>query len=315
MTNRLIDISSEPIKLRVKHDQFYMKPTEGETITVPLEEIAAVVISEPQVTYTHSVLTRLSETGVCVVFCGQKKLPVGMLMPLNGHSIQTERFAKQIQSTAPTKKRIWQQLIKAKITAQATVLRTIRTDDNGLAALVGQVKSGDPDNMEGRAAKRYWPRLFKHRPLSEGNPGQVKFRRDRSAEDENQLLNYGYAVLRAVTGRAICSSGLHPSIGIHHHNRYNPFCLADDLMEPFRPLVDTAVVGISDRSETIPTLDKETKAAVLNSLTGRLSWQGEQRSLFDVLSRVTSSLALVFEGKRKSLALPDLSEIPRPGED
>ncbi len=193
------------------------------------------------------------------------------------------------------RKRLWQQIVCAKIKAQAAALVELHGDDNGIAVLATHVRSGDPKNLEARAARRYWPRLF----------ADLDFRRHRENEDQNILLNYGYAVLRAIVARAICSAGLHPSLGIHHHNRYNAFCLADDLMEPYRPVVDRSVVEYMSTHDQVYQLEAAAKQHIISDLTVRYVVDGEQRTLFDTAARMASSLADVFMGEREEMELPD----------
>jgi len=231
-----------------------------------------------------------------VVVCNEKRLPIGMLLPLAGHFTQTERFTNQAEASVPLKKQIWKQIIQAKVMAQARALKESTGTDQGLASLALSLKSGDSTNIEAQASRRYWQSLF-----------GPSFRRIPGAEDPlNRSLNYGYAILRAMTARAIVSSGLHPSLGVHHHNKYNPFCLADDLMEPFRPRVDKVVFSLADEMDDIP-LDREVKARLVGALVhSRYHLDGDERTLFDVLSKITSSLADVYSGERKRLSLPQV---------
>ena len=218
-----------------------------------------------------------------------------MFLPLAVHCTQAERFAAQARAPLPKCKRLWQQLVRAKIRAQAEMLLDLHGTDHGLAALVTRVRSGDPTNVEAWAARRYWARLFI----------ETDFRRHREDEDQNLLLNYGYAVLRAIVARAICGAGLHPSLGLHHHNRYNAFCLADDLMEPFRPTVDRSVAEYVATHDAVRELEAAAKQHIIADLTGRYLVNGEQRTLFDTAARVASSLADVFLGRAQELELPD----------
>jgi len=296
MTDRMIDLSEEPVHLSVRHAQLVIERQARGDVTVPLNELGVLVVSHPQVSLTHAVLSRLSAAGGAVVVCDQKHLPVGMMLPLQGHFAQAERFAQQARASRPTCKRLWQQIVRSKIRAQSRLLSDLHDDDRGLSALVSRVRSGDPENVEAQASRRYWPALFQ-------DPG---FRRRPEGEDQNRLLNYGYAVLRAIIARAICAAGLHPSLGLHHHNRYDLFCLADDLMEPLRPVVDRAVIRCVQESDANTPLDRQAKQALLSALTGRFEVQGEWRSLFDVVGRLASSLAAVFAGERQGLILPEI---------
>jgi len=210
-------------------------------------------------------------------------------------SCSSRRCAKA-RANRPTCKRLWQQIVRAKIAAQARTLVVLHGADFGLGALVGQVRSGDPANVEARAARRYWPHLFDN----------LDFRRHRENEDQNALLNYGYAVLRAIVARAVCSAGLHPSLGIHHHNRYDAFPLADDLMEPFRPTVDQAVAEyLAENDQPAYGVERAAKQHLIGALTERRLLDGEQRTLFDVAARLAASLADVFLAGRGQLELPE----------
>jgi CRISPR-associated protein Cas1 len=219
-----------------------------------------------------------------------------MVLPLDAHSTQAERFDQQAQAPEPLRKRLWQQIVKVKVYAQARLLDELYGNDQGLATLAAKVRSGDTDNIEAQASRRYWLALFDDRD----------FKRNRDAEDQNRQLNYGYGVLRAIVARAICGAGLHPSLGLHHHNRYDAFRLADDLMEPLRPRVDRAVVAwVKEHGKEAP-LDKESKRALVSALTERLTLDNESRTLFDVSARMASSLADALAGERKDLLLPEL---------
>jgi CRISPR-associated protein Cas1 len=186
--------------------------------------------------------------------------------------------------------------VKAKIRAQARVLTELNGHDSGLSELLPKVRSGDPANVEAEASRRYWPALF----------ADPRFRRDRYGDNQNRLLNYGYAVLRAIVARAVCAAGLHPSLGLHHHNRYDAFALADDLMEPFRPMVDRVTAAYCHKYGADALLDKAAKAALIGALMRRLDVGGESRTLFDVAQRTAASLAAVFAGERRTLVLPEL---------
>jgi len=295
MIDRVLDISDRPAKLHVRNDQLVIEPEGGEPVSAPLAEIAALVVSHPRVSYTHSVLDGLARAGAALVVCDQKHLPSAMLLPLAGHYVQAERIGAQAEAPLPLKKRLWAEIVKAKVANQGRLLRLLLKNDHGLVALSRRVRSGDPDNLEAQAARRYFEALF-----------GKKFKRDREADDHNRNLNYGYAVVRAAVARAICAAGLHPSLGLHHHNRYDAFCLADDLMEPFRPLNDLAVFLWLKTAGPDAPFDLEAKRAILRGLADQFQVDGERRSLFDLAGRAASSLAHVFIGKRKKLALPEL---------
>jgi len=322
MTDRILDLSERPAHLSVRNELLVIRfgssagvpPAQPgatadiaaaeaagtaalpETHTIPLADIAVVIASHPQISYTHAVLAGLAAAGGMFVVCDQKHLPAAMLLPLVTHSTQTERFAAQAKLSLPTGKRLWRQIAQAKIRAQARLLEERTGKDWGLGGLAGRVRSGDPENMEGQAARIYWRALF----------ADEDFRRDPEGEGVNSCLNYGYAVLRAAVARAICGTGLHPSLGLHHHNRYDAFCLADDLMEPFRPVVDRVVARLRDaRGSNIP-LDKEAKRALLAALLDRFTAENESRTLFDWVSRMACSLAAVIAGDAEKLEIPRL---------
>lgn len=294
MIEHIIDLSEEAAELSIQHGQLVIARGAGDA-RVPVEEVAVLAVSHRRVRYTHAVLAQIAAHGGVLLACDERHLPVGLMLPLERNHIQAERFARQAQAAEPVKKRAWQQVVVAKVNAQAALLEELHGTDKGLRALAQKVKSGDTDNIEGQAARRYWPVLF----------GDRAFRRDREGADQNRLLNYGYAVLRAVTARAVCAAGLHPSLGIHHHNRYDAFCLADDLMEPFRPVVDRVVAGIVAEHGPEAPLDRAGKAALLGPLIhGRCTVENQQRTLFDANARLAASLAKVFSGERKKLVLP-----------
>lgn len=275
--------------------EWHHRGTAREETTIPLSDLAALIVSHPQVSYTHAVLSGLAAAGATFIACDEKHLPTAMLLPLVTHSTQTERFAAQAQLALPTRKRIWQEIVRAKLLSQARLLEERTGRDWGLGPLASRVRSGDAGNLESQAARIYWRALF------------GDFHRDPEGEGINSCLNYGYAVIRAIVARALCGAGLHPSFGVHHHNRYDAFCLADDLMEPFRPLVDGVAARLRDEHGPEVTLDKESKRAILDRLLIRYQAEGESRTLFDWASRAASSLAAVVEGREEKLNLPKLT--------
>jgi len=291
MTDRVLDISREPARLSIRNSLLVVETGGVERAAIPCEELAAVVIGHRQVSLTQAVLSELAKAGALLVTCDEKFHPAAMVLPLDAHHAQAERFRAQATMDAPRKKRLWQDVVRAKIRAQANLLRAVTGSDEGLGALVSRVRSGDPDNVEARAARRYWSRLFE----------EDGFRRRDEEDVRNHLLNYGYAVLRALTARSICGAGLHPSFSLHHTNAANPFGLADDLMEPFRPLVDEMV-----RAEEVPELSPEMKHTLVGGLLRRYEAEGEVRTLPDILTRVAQSLAAIVMGAREKLWLPEL---------
>ncbi|HVA62897.1 MAG TPA: type II CRISPR-associated endonuclease Cas1 [Terriglobales bacterium] len=293
---RILDIGDGAAGLRVRDSQLVIGLAEGGEVTTPLAELAAVVISGAHVVMTQAVIAGVADSGGAVVICDARHLPAAMMLPIQAHVTQTERFACQARMPLPLRKRLWRQIVAAKIRAQGRLLADLHQDDGGLVALSQRVAPGDSGNLEGRAAQRYWPLLF-------ADPG---FRRGREGPDQNANLNYGYAVLRALTARALCGAGLHPSLGLQHHNRYDPFCLANDLMEPFRPLVDRAVYAWVQDHDPSATLEKQAKAFLVAPMLAAYTWQGETRSLFDWVARSASSLVAAITAKGRELELAEV---------
>lgn len=296
MTDRIIELSENPVYLSIDTGRLRIKKAGGQTSFIPLSDIAVVVCAHPGITLTHNVLSELTKHGAMFLVCDGKRLPAGMVMPIDAHHLQSEVFRLQVSASQPTRKRIWQQVVKAKILSQARTLKTLYGDDGGLTALTAFIRSGDPGNIEGRAARKYWTQLF----------ADCSFIRDQTADNQNRLLNYGYMVTRAIIARAVCAAGLHPSFGIHHHNRYDSFALADDLMEPFRCLTDRAVVDRWHARVARTPFDRHDKTRILEILLGKFDLEGEQRTVFDIAMRMAVSLAAVFRGNAKELLLPEL---------
>lgn len=294
MTERIIELSDSPVFLSINTERLVIRSSDGQEKAIPLSEVAVVICSHPSVTLTQAVLAGLANHGGMFVACDAKRMPAAMLLPMDAHHQQAGIFAQQVSASEPTRKRLWQQIVKAKIASQARTLQRVHGSDEGLALLADRVRSGDPDNVEGLASRRYWPLLF-----------GSSFHRDREAEDQNRLLNYGYMAMRALVARAVCAAGLHPSFGLHHRSQSDPFVLADDLVEPFRCLVDRTVTAIIGETGPQTVLDKTVKAKVLGTLLGRYVLQDEERSLFDIAARVSVSLAAILQGNEQHLVLPE----------
>jgi len=293
MRNRILEIAESPARLRIERSQLVVEFA-SQPSRFPLEDLAVLIVAHPQVSYTQAVLTEIASAGGTFVTCDRSRMPIGILLPLDANSVQTERFRAQVELSKPKQKQAWKQIVQAKIRMQADLLQARTGSDHGLSPFIPQVRSGDPKNFEARAARKYWTALF-----------GSDFRRDRDAPGHNALLNYTYAVLRAMTARAVVAAGLHPSLGIHHHNKYNSFCLADDLMEPYRPIVDRVVAELVDEFGSVPTLDQSTRALLLGALTGSIVIDSEQRTLFDSLGQSASSLVNLIFGKTDQLKLPE----------
>lgn len=290
MTKRVIEIAEREARLRLENRLLVIRVADGGEHRVPIGEIECLILGTPAVSVTGMLLAALAEEGVMVLISGTNHLPVGMQLPLASHYLQSERFREQAAASLPLCKRLWQIVVSAKIRSQGRLLRELRGEDGGLIALAEQVRSGDPENLEGRAAVIYWKLLFP-RP----------FLREREAPDNNALLNYGYAILRAMTARALCGAGLHPTLGIHHRNRYNAYCLADDLMEPYRYLVDRVVVRLNPENVSDSGPGQEQRRALLSGLLEPVRWHNEQHELSELLTIHSRQLAASFTEKKPLL--------------
>lgn len=271
---------------------------EGQVRTIPVEDIGAVVLDNRQITITQGLLEELLENNCAVITCDSKHLPTGLMLPLSGNSIQSERFRFQMEVSLPLKKQMWQQTIQAKIRNQAAVLEYFSGEVHpNMRIWADAVRSGDTDNIEARAAAYYWKNVF------QGRPG---FLRDQDGEGINSLLNYGYAILRAVVARALVCSGLLPTMGIHHHNRYNAYCLADDIMEPYRPFVDR-LVGDMVRESGTEDLTREHKVKLLGLPVVEVTINDRRSPLMNAVAQTSSSLVKCFLGESRKLIFPDMS--------
>ena len=264
--------------------------------TIPIEDIGVMVIDNKQITFTSGLMEALLNNNCAVITCDSRSMPQGLMLPLEKNTTQSERFTAQIEASLPLKKQLWQQTIQAKITNQAYVLNTMRGEVvKNMLKWAGDVKSGDSDNLEGRAAAYYWKNMF---------PEIEDFTRGREGAPPNNLLNYGYAILRAVVARALVGSGLLPTFGIHHHNRYNAYCLADDIMEPYRPFVDKLVIEIVDGGENIAELSKELKSKLLTIPVLDVNINGQRSPLMIAVGQTTASLTKCFNGESRKIAYP-----------
>lgn len=273
------------------------------TRTIPVEDIGVVVLDNRQITMTHGLLEALLENNCAVVTCDSRGMPVGLMLPLCGNTVQSERFAQQTDASLPLKKQLWQQTVKAKIDNQAAVLKNVTEAETGcMSRWSADVRSGDPDNLEGRAAAYYWKQIFKD------VTGLSGFTRGRDGMPPNNLLNYGYAILRAVIARSLVSAGLLPTLGIHHHNRYNAYCLADDIMEPYRPYVDLLVYDIIARrgKEEYAELTKEIKMGLLSIPTLDVTINGKRSPLMIAATQTAASLCKCFNGELRRMAYPEI---------
>jgi CRISPR-associated protein Cas1 len=294
---RTIEISREPAHLTVQLDQLVLK-RDGQVVgSIPCEDIGVILVDHAGTTYSHAALARLVDFDATVVVCGRDHLPAGILLPLSDHSQVVWRIRDQIAVRGPVRKQLWRQIVRAKIRAQAGNLPP-GPPRTRLLRLAREVRSGDPDNHEAQAARVYWGAWLGD------DQGPERFRRDRDGPQPNGMLNYGYAVVRAALARALVAAGLLPALGIHHANRSNAFCLADDLIEPLRPIVDGRVRELhrAGRSD----LDQPTKAALLEVLTAEVAFAGETGPLLVSLHRLVAGLVRCYRGESKRLEFPVL---------
>ncbi len=265
--------------------------------TIPIEDIGIVVLDHQQITITQALIAALLDNNAAFITCNDTRMPTGLLLPLQGHTVYNERFRNQLEASQPLRKQLWQQTIKAKIENQAAVLHKNNLDVRvtNMLSWARDVRSGDPDNYEARAAVFYWKNIFRDHP---------DFIRTQKGEVPNNLLNYGYAILRAVVARALVMSGLLPLLGIHHHNRYNPYCLADDIMEPYRPFVDQAVIDTMRKMPIPDELTTDVKRELLSIPVLDVWINGKRSPLMLAVSQTTASLAKCFNGELRKISYP-----------
>lgn len=266
--------------------------------TIPIEDIGVLILDHKQITITHGLMEALLVNNCAMITCDSSRMPVGLQLPLSGNTIQSERFQTQIEASLPLQKQLWQQTIQTKISNQAYVLNSTRgVVVKNMLAWINDVKSGDSDNLEARAAAYYWRNLF---------PTIPDFTRGREGAPPNNLLNYGYAILRAVVARSLVASGLLPTFGIHHHNRYNAYCLADDIMEPYRPFVDKLVIEIMDSGENLSELSKTIKAQLLTIPVLDVTINNQRSPLMIAVGFTTASLAKCYAGETRKITYPSI---------
>lgn len=294
MIGRIVEIADDRRHLFVNRGFMVVKDTEGERKElgqVPLDDIAAVIANAHGLSYTNNLLVALAERGAPFVLCGANHNAVGMLLSLDGHHVQAKRIEAQIAAGLPMQKRLWAAVVKSKLEQQAAALEAAAAPTVPLQALVAKVRSGDPDNLEAQGARRYWGLLF-----------GSQFRRDQDGDGLNALLNYGYTILRSATARAVVAAGLHPSIGLHHSNDANAMRLVDDLMEPFRPVVDLKAWQLHKAGESHVTPD--TKRSLVRVLYDDMQTAVGVTPVMVCMQRLATSLAQVYLGERAKLDLP-----------
>lgn len=287
-----------PAYLKTKTEQLIIeKQEDGELITVPIEDIGLIILDHSQITITSGVIAKMLEKNVAIVTCDASHHPTGLMLNLDGHTLQSRQFAAQIEASVPVKKQLWQQTVTAKIYNQAQLLKQQAKEHKLLLNLAKDVKSGDTDNNEAKAAGYYWKNIF---------PAAIAFRRDRYGMPPNNFLNYGYAILRAVVARSLVGSGLLPTLGIFHRNQYNAYCLADDIMEPYRPFVDKLVCTLIDPFEPQYDLTPALKKELLTIPAMDTFIEGGRSPLMVAVQRTTASLAKCFEGKAKTIVYAEM---------
>ncbi len=296
MPDRVVEIAEDGRHLSVSRGFLVVEAERQELGRIPLDDVGVLIVNAHGTTYSNNLLVRLAEKGAAVVLCGANHSPVAWMWPLVGHHVQAARMRAQLAASKPLAKRLWQIVIKSKIEQQAAVLQALGKPAGAFDLLIREVRSGDPDNIEAQAARRYWPLIF-----------GPDFRRDREASGANALLNYGYTVMRSAVARAVVGAGLHPSIGIHHSNQYNDMCLIDDLLEPFRPLVDLTVARLVTSGAPEVTPDIKRQLAGLTSAD--MATAAGTTPLSTCLERLAVSLARAYESGTASLDLP-LAPLP-----
>jgi CRISP-associated protein Cas1 len=293
-----------PAYLKTKDEQLIIvlpteivggQPLPEETRIVPIEDIGVLIIDHQQITITQALITKLLANNVALITCDGTHHPTGLLLNLDGHTLQSAKFQAQVEASVPLKKQLWQQTVAAKINNQAAMLESIRVPAKNLRNWAAEVKSGDSDNHEAVAAAYYWKNIF---------PDFLEFKRYREGPPPNNLLNYGYAILRAIVARSIVASGLLPTLGIFHKNQYNAYCLADDMMEPYRPFVDKLVVNIINLNGKFLELTPAMKKDLLNLPAMDVIINEEKSPLMVAVQKTTASLAKCFEGKQRKILYP-----------
>ncbi len=287
-------IFTSPCRLTVKYGQLQVEKKDEALKTAPIEDIGYIILDSQQIILSMPLLNALRENNTAVIFCDEIHHPRSMLLNLDGNTIQSELFRAQIAASEPLKKNIWKQTIEAKLRNQSAVLNYVGSNGKDILSISKQVKSGDSDNREGYAARLYWPRLFGY-----------DFRRLREGLPPNNMLNYGYAIIRAGIAKALAGSGLLNTLGIHHRNRYNAFCLADDIMEPYRPFVDAVVYELNDIFPDCENLNKEIKPELISVLSCDCKMGNETRPLMLAMNATSASLAQCFNGKNRSIEFPE----------
>lgn len=287
-------------KLSVKNKQLQISNKEEDDLYISFEDLGVIVLDNPAISISKSVMIYSINNNISFIVCNEKHLPAGILLPLEGNVIQNEKYREQIAATQAINNNLWKQIVISKIRNQAKCLNLLGKSSIKLIELSKKVLTGDKDNIEARAAKYYWRNLFN---------GVIDFRRHSDGDEPNNLLNYGYAILRSIVARAIVISGLLPTIGIHHHNRYNSFALADDLMEPYRPFVDLIVYNIVKNGEDYFEINSSIKRQLLAINMFKVVIGNRTRQIMDAVIETTSSLSSCYNGEKRKLVLPVFNDV------
>ena len=295
---------SNPAVLTLRNGQLVAKisaagSTDDTIKTIPIEDIGIVVLDHPQITLSHGLAAALLDNNAALVTCNGKHMPTGLLLPLEGNTLQHERFADQIEASLPLRKQLWQQTVAQKIRNQAAALKLLRhTEVRNMLVWAGAVKSGDSTNLEGRAAAFYWNEMLDNLPDET---------RSRYGDWPNPLLNYGYAIVRAMVARALVASGMLPTLGIHHHNRYNAYCLADDIMEPYRPYVDMKVMGMLGRWPAEAEISTDMKRELLTLPVADVVIAGQRSPMMVAIAQTAASLRKCYGGELRKIVYPEIA--------
>ena len=288
-----------PAYLKTTNEQMVIEMHDsGETKQVPIEDIGLLILDHQQITITQATIAKLLANNVAFITCDNTHHPTGLMLNLDGNTLQSQKFQAQVEASVPLKKQLWQQTVMAKIENQAALLKTQSPEYKLLNTYAKDVKSGDSENHEAKAAAYYWKRIF---------PDFLEFRRERYGPPPNNLLNYGYAILRAIVARSIVASGMLPTLGIFHRNQYNAYCLADDVMEPYRPYVDRTVCNIIRMNGKFLDMTAAMKTELLKIPTIDVMIDEQKSPLMIAVQRTTASLAKCFEGKTRKILYPQLS--------
>lgn len=286
-----------PAYLKTKDEQLVFESADRSEIkTLPIEDIGVLILDHQQITITQALIAKLLANNVALITCDNSHHPTGLLLNLDGNTLQSAKFQAQVDATVPLKKQLWQQTVGCKINNQAALLEATRIPVKNMRNWAAEVKSGDSENHEAVAAVYYWKNLF---------PLFPDFKRERFGDAPNNLLNYGYAILRAVTARNLVASGLLPTLGIFHKNQYNAYCLADDIMEPYRPFVDKIVLNIINLNGNFLELTPSMKKELLTIPAMDVLLNNEKSPLMVAVQKTTASLVKCFEGKQRKILYPE----------